>query len=197
MALEDACKELLSALISRREEVCIFAAHVSLKSMVSTRELVKVMESSARESSSILWSISRPRIPLSSRHVLHAFYHSLKAFALKRNISDKFNIEFLLRLSCRDQIKEALEVCGLGETAESFCLYVIARSPGLIDALLSRLTSCFGDVTIDEGSCYGDCLLSVLKVCEEELSSSEYGLSALGPQLKSILTRMSLLNVKR
>lgn len=44
-------------------------------------------------------------------HVIHSVNQTLKAFRNNENVSKNQNIEFLIRLSGRRQIKEALKIC--------------------------------------------------------------------------------------
>ncbi|MHC1628440.1 MAG: KEOPS complex subunit Cgi121 [Candidatus Nezhaarchaeales archaeon] len=190
-------RDLLQKLLHERDELHVTVTHVKLASEVDSHDLINVIENLTKDLS-LLWAVSRPGIPTSHFHVLHAFYQALKAFASNKNISNKFNIEFLLRLTCEDQIAEALRIAGLSKKTKSFCLYSISPNSMALETLLSRLASLFKELIIDSPSCcYGDDLLLKLKIGNEELTSTNYRSSVLSPKLKSILTRMSLLNVKR
>lgn len=189
--------KLLQEFIGKKKELCIAVTHVQFASEVHSQNIIDAMEDLTRDLN-LLWAISRPQIPLSYLHVLYAFYHTLKAFALNKNISSKFNIEFLLRLTCEDQIVKALKIAGLSEKTKSFCLYSISLDSMTLKTLLSRLTSLFNELMVSsESCCYGNDLLTKLNVRSEELTSTSYHSSVLDPELKSILTRMSLLNIKK
>ena len=189
--------ELLQKLLREKDSLHMTVTHVKLASEVDSQNLINTIENSTKDLD-LLWAVSRPGIPITYLHVLYAFYQTLKAFALNKNISNKFNIEFLLRLTCEDQIAEALKIAGLSKKTKSFCLYSISSNSMALKTLFSRLTSLFKELTVNSPSCcYGNNLLMELKIGSEELASTNYQSSTLSPELKSILTRMSLLNIRK
>ncbi len=188
--------ELLQKLLRGKNDLHIAVTHVKLASEVVSQDLINAIEYFAKDLG-LLWAVSRPGISITYIHVLHAFYQTLKAFALNKNISNKFNIEFLLRLTCEDQIAEALKIAGLSKKTKSFCLYSISPDFTALKALLSRLAPLFKGLTVNSSCCYGNNLLVELKIGSEELALTNYQSSTLSPKLKSILTRMSLLNIRK
>lgn len=191
--------DLLSILTTKISEIDLRIIHVKLSRELSSREIIRHLED-AFKNLKVLWAVTRPGLLLSRFHILCSLYHTLKAFALGRNISNKFNIEFLLRLACEDQITNALRTAGLDANAKEFYLYVFSPDRKALEESLSALHSLplenlkqFSDLELQEASR----LLELLNISHEELSATNYKSSALDPKLKSVLTRMSLLNVKR
>ncbi|MCS7140072.1 MAG: KEOPS complex subunit Cgi121 [Candidatus Nezhaarchaeota archaeon] len=189
--------DYLQKLLHKRDEVHIAVIHVKLTHPLESKVLVNFIENTARDLN-LLWAISKPGIAVSDFHVLMSFYHTLKAFALGTNISSKFSIEFLLRLTCEDQISRALKIAGLNERTENFCLYLMSSDAEAIKTLLSMLALQFKGALIESTPyCHGETLLSELKVSIKEFTSNSYSLSVLDPKVKSVLTRLSLLNIRR
>jgi len=54
-----------------------------------------------------------PEFVISPEHIITAFYHTHKAFSNRINISSQKNIEFLLYLSTKRQISEAIKYFGI------------------------------------------------------------------------------------
>lgn len=195
----DKMKNLLGLLMMNKDKVDLRVLHVKLKEGLSSRGVVQALEG-IFEGTDVVWAASRPGLVLSKLHAFLVFYHTIKAFALGKNISNKFNIEFLLRLVCEDQIARALEIAGIGESARDFYLYVMSPSKEASEKVLRALSS----LPVEEvkqldlsRDCEATSLLKVLRVSDEELRATSYKSSALSPELKSILTRTSLVSIKR
>lgn len=193
-------RNLLSTLIAKIDEIDLRILHVKLSREVPTEEVIRHLEH-AFKSFEVLWAVTRPGFALSRFHVLCAFYHTLKAFALGRNISNKFNIEFLLRLTCEDQIINALRAAGLNVKVKEFYLYVLSFHKEVLEKSLLSLRSLpledFKHISGLEQYEEEPYILKLLSVGLEELSTTSYKSSTLDSKLKSVLTRISLLNVKR
>lgn len=195
----DFAKELLSLLISNKDQTGLGIIYVKLKSELSSQEIIQLLEKSFKPFKA-LWAVTRPGLTTSPAHVLHVFYHTLKAFVTKDNISNKFNIEFLVRLTCEDQIANALKIAGLGDKAREFCLYVISPNKTILEESLSALSSLPVEVMLPLNISQVpevSSLLKLLNVRSDELSTTSYKSSVLSAELKSVLTRMALLKIKR
>jgi len=197
----DQVRMLLNSLIENPQQITLTVCTIRLTPKVKLADLLNILDHMAKQGG-VLWSISKPKIALSEKHVFYTFYHTLKAFLLNKNISNKFNIEFLLRLTCKDQISDALRLAGCSDPVDTFCLYLASNSASLLKSFLSNLTSHLKQLVtmleVSEGQdCYSNFLLNELKVPENEFSLTQYHLSALNSQLKSILTRMALLSLKK
>jgi tRNA threonylcarbamoyladenosine modification (KEOPS) complex Cgi121 subunit/molybdopterin converting factor small subunit len=195
----DKSKNLLGLLMNERGKVDLRVLHIKLKEELPSREVARMLEG-IFEGTDAVWAASRPGLALSELHVFLVFYHTIKAFALGKNISNKFNIEFLLRLVCEDQIVRALEVAGIGKSAKEFCLYFMSPSREASEKVLRALSS----LPVEEAKQLDfsrehetTSLLEVLRVSDEELHATSYTSSALSPELKSVLTRTSLMNIRR
>jgi len=195
----DRAKKLLFLLMSERDKVDLRVLYIKLRGELPSQEVIRLLEG-IFEGTDIVWAVSRPELALSHLHVLFVFYHTIKAFALGKNISNKFNIEFLLRLVCEDQIARALEIAGIGNRAREFYLYVMSPSRELSEERLRALSS----LPLEEVEQLdisrpreARSLLKILSINDEELRAASYKSPALSPELKSVLTRMSLLNTKR
>lgn len=192
-------RNLLSIIIAKSSEIDLRILNVKLSKEVPSQEIIRKLENAFKDLE-VLWAVTRLGFALSRFHVLCTFYHTLKAFALGRNISNKFNIEFLLRLTCEDQIINALRTAGLNIKVKEFCLYVLSPHEDTLEKSLFSLHS----LPLEEVKEFSDleqhkapCLLELLDIGFEELSTTSYKSSTLNSRLKSVLTRMSLLNVKR
>lgn len=195
----EVARNLLSILTTKSSDIDLRILHVKLSKEVPSQEIIRQLEHTFRDFE-ILWAVTRPSFAFSRFHVLCVFYHTLKSFALGKNISSKFNIEFLLRLTCEDQITNALRTAGLEVKVKEFCLYVMSPYKGSLEKLLLTLRS----LPLEDIKQLSDLeqyesphLLELLNVNFEELSATSYKSSTLDSKLKSALTRMSLLNVKR
>ncbi|MDH5815818.1 MAG: KEOPS complex subunit Cgi121 [Candidatus Nezhaarchaeota archaeon] len=192
-------RNILSILIAKSYDIDLRILHVRLSRETPSKEVIRQLEHTLKDFE-VLWAATRPGFTLSRFHVLCVFYHTLKAFALGKNISNKFNIEFLLRLTCEDQITNALRVAGLDVKVREFCLYVLSTCKEALErSLLFLHFPPFEDIkqVSDLEQYESRHLLELLKVDLEELSATDYKSSILDSKLKSALTRMSLLNVKR
>lgn len=192
-------KDMLLTLTTKSGEINLRILHVKLSRELQSLEVIQHLENAFKDLE-VLWAVTRPGFFLSRFHVLCAFYHTLKSFALGRNISKKFNIEFLLRLTCEDQISNALRTAGLDVSVKEFYLYLLSSNKEALERSLSALHSLpledlkqFDDSELQKAPR----LLELLDVSPEELSATSYRSSILDSKLKSVLTRMSLLNVKR
>jgi len=199
LATADRAKKLLALLMNERNKVDLKVLHIKLKEELPSRDIVRLL-GEIFEGSDIVWAASRPGLILSPLHVFLVFYHTIKAFALGKNISNKFSIEFLLRLVCEDQITHALGIAGIGENVREFYLYVMSPSKETSEERLRALFSLpveeIEQLDLSQLRETGP-LLKILNISDEELRASNYKSSALSPELKSVLTRMSLLNTKR
>jgi len=195
----DKAKKLLALLMNERDKVDLRVLRIRLREELSSQEIIRLLEG-IFEGSDIVWAASRPGMVLSPLHAFFVFYHTIKAFALGRNISNKFSIEFLLRLVCEDQIIHALGIAGIGDRTREFYLYVMSPSKETSEEKLWALFS----LPVEEIErlntsqlCEARPLLKILNISDEELHATNYRSSALGPELKGVLTRLSLLNTKR
>ncbi|MEM0083200.1 MAG: KEOPS complex subunit Cgi121 [Candidatus Nezhaarchaeales archaeon] len=192
-------RNILSILIAKSYDIDLRILHVRLSRETPSKEVIRQLEHTLKDFE-VLWAATRPGFTLSRFHVLCVFYHTLKAFALRKNISNKFNIEFLLRLTCEDQIANALRIAGLDVKVREFCLYVLSACKETLEkSLLILHSTIFEEVKqVNDLEQYEQqYLLELLNVSLEELSATSYKSSILDSKLKSVLTRMSLLNVKR
>ncbi|MEM2214543.1 MAG: KEOPS complex subunit Cgi121 [Candidatus Nezhaarchaeales archaeon] len=192
-------RNLLSTLVTKSSDIDLRILHVKLSRETPSQEVIRQLEQ-IFNGFEVLWAVTRPGFALSRFHVLCVFYHTLKAFALRKNISNKFNIEFLLRLTCEDQIANALRIAGLDVKVREFCLYVLSACKETLEKLLFILHSTiFEEVKqVNDLEQYEQRYsLELLNISLEELSATSYKSSILDSKLKSTLTRMSLLNVKR
>ena len=87
-------------------------------------ELIEIIQSHYEDT---LLQFFNDRYILNPEHVLHACYFVQKAFYTKNNISNKKNLEFLLYLAAKRQIKLSLEFFGvndynLQDKRISFCI---------------------------------------------------------------------------
>ncbi|MEM4576805.1 MAG: KEOPS complex subunit Cgi121 [Candidatus Nezhaarchaeales archaeon] len=195
----DFARELLSLLISNKDQTGLGIIYIKLRSELPSQEIIQSLEKVFKPFK-VLWAVTRPGLAISPVHVLHVFYHTLKAFVTRDNISNKFNIEFLVRLTCEDQITNALKIAGLDDRAREFCLYIISPNKDVLEESLSALSSLPVEVLLplnvlkapESGS-----LLKMLNVKSDELSTTSYKSSVLSAELKSVLTRMALLKIKR
>lgn len=195
----DKSRRLLDLLMNERGKVDLKILRIKLRDELPSREVIQVLET-IFEKIDAIWGTSRPGLALSKLHVFLAFYYTIKAFALGKNVSNKFNIEFLLRFVCEDQIARALEIAGLGDKAKEFCLYIMAPSKEVSEKALQALSSLpLEEVKQLDPSQEHEApsLLKVLRVSDEELRATNYKSSALSPELKSVLTRTSLVSIKR
>ena len=197
-ATADKAKKLLTLMMSEKGgEMDLRVLHIRLKEELPSREVIRLLERTF-EGTDVVWAASRPGLALSPLHVFFVFYHTIKAFALGKNISNKFNIEFLLRLACENQIVCALEIAGMGDRAREFYLYILSLSRGTSDERLKLLFSTPFIKEVEQldfsRPCEARPLLKILRISDEELRTTSYKSSALSPELKSVLTRTSLLN---
>lgn len=199
MVTRDKSKNLLDLLMNERGKVDLRVLRIKLREKLPSHEVVRLLEG-IFEGTDAVWAASRPGLALSKLHVFLVFYHAIKAFALGKNVSNKFNIEFLLRLICEDQIARALEVAGMGDKTKEFYLYVMSPSREASVKALQALSSLPVDEVeqLDLSREYeATSLLKVLRMSDEELRATNYKSSALSPELKGVLTRTSLVNIKR
>lgn len=199
MVAADKAKKLLALLMNERNKVGLKVLHIRLRRELPSRDIVRQLEEIFK-GFDVVWAASRPGLVLSPLHVFLVFYHTIKAFALGKNISNKFSIEFLLRLVCENQITHALGIAGIGDNVREFYLYVMSPSKETFEERLRALFS----LAVEEIEqldlsrlCETGPLLKILNISDEELHASNYKSSVLSPELKSVLTRMSLLNIKK
>jgi len=197
--ITERARKLLALLMSEKDKVDLRTLYIRLKEEMPSQKVIRFLENTF-EGPDIVWAASRPGLVLSQLHVFLVFYHTIKAFALRKNISNKFNIEFLLRLVCEDQIVRALEIAGMGDRVREFYLYVMSSSREVFEEKFRSLLSLPVE-EIEQLNIYQSCeatpLLKILNISEEELHATSYKSSTLGPDLKSVLTRMSLLNARK
>ncbi|RLF12372.1 MAG: hypothetical protein DRJ62_02450 [Thermoprotei archaeon] len=177
----------------------LVVARIDLEKSVPLNFLVEKLEEVTHRHD-VVWAISKLGVATSLRHVVHALYQTLRAYRVGKNISNKFNIEFLLRLTCQDQINKALKVAGLEFEVSSFCLYLASPSKKAMESFFTSLKhaiDCNFSVLSDHPSCFSDVLLESLGVPHEELLCNDYKGSHLKPVEKSLLTRMCMINVRR
>jgi len=195
----DRAKKLLDLLTDGKDEVDLRVLHIKLRKELPSQEIIQLLEDIFK-GTDVVWATSRPGLALSLLHVLFVFYHTIKAFVMGKNISNKFNIEFLLRLVCEDQIARALEVAGIGDRAREFHLYVMSPSRETSQERLQALSPLPVEKVehLDlSRPCEATSLLRILRISDEELRATTYKSSALSPELKGVLTRMSLLNTRK
>ena len=94
---------------------------------VQINKLVELIEVIQSHYGNTLLQFFNDRYILNPEHVLHACYFVQKAFNTKNNISNKKNLELLLYLATKRQIKLSLEFLGvndynLHEKRISFCI---------------------------------------------------------------------------
>jgi tRNA threonylcarbamoyladenosine modification (KEOPS) complex Cgi121 subunit len=94
---------------------------------VQIKELVELIELIQGHHEDIVLQFFNDRYILNSEHILHACYFVQKAFYTKNNISNKKNLELLLYLAAKRQIKLSLEWFGvsnynLQDKRISFCI---------------------------------------------------------------------------
>jgi len=80
---------------------------------VQIKELVELIEVIQSNHEDTVLQFFNDRYILNSEHVLHACYFAQKAFYTKNNISNKKNLELLLYLAAKRQIKLSLECFGV------------------------------------------------------------------------------------
>jgi len=92
---------------------------------------------------------------LNYNHIFYAAYHTLKTFHLKRNISDKLGIEFLLYLAANRQIKKAIEYFGLtkrqiNQGTIDFCIISMNSNLQIIlSEMLKKITAKEKELDLD------------------------------------------------
>ncbi|MHA1391732.1 MAG: KEOPS complex subunit Cgi121 [Promethearchaeota archaeon] len=94
---------------------------------IQINKLVELIEVIQSHYGNTLLQFFNDRYILNPEHVLHACYFVQKAFNTKNNISNKKNLELLLYLAAKRQIKLSLEFLGvndynLHEKRISFCI---------------------------------------------------------------------------
>jgi len=94
---------------------------------VQIKELVELIELIQSHHEDIVLQFFNDRYILNPEHILHACYFVQKAFSTKNNISNKKNLELLLYLAAKRQIKLSLEWFGvnnynLQDKRISFCI---------------------------------------------------------------------------
>jgi len=94
---------------------------------VQIKELVELIGVIQSQHEDTVLQFFNDRYILNPEHVLHACYFVQKAFNTKNNISNKKNLELLLYLAAKRQIKLSLEFLGvndynLHEKRISFCI---------------------------------------------------------------------------
>lgn len=78
------------------------------------------------------------RVSASLRHVLASVMRAIRAFNDGRNVCDKLEIEILLYISGRRQIRDALRIAGLPEHTKDFILICIGESSTDVSNAISR-----------------------------------------------------------
>ncbi len=94
---------------------------------VQINKLVELIEVIQNHYKDTLLQFFNDQYILNSEHILHACYFVQKAFSTKTNISNKKNLELLLYLAAKRQIKLSLEYFGVNDNnlqdkRISFCI---------------------------------------------------------------------------
>ncbi|MCS7364974.1 MAG: KEOPS complex subunit Cgi121 [archaeon GB-1867-035] len=111
---------------------------VSLSSKLNVNLILDVCRK-VSSTHDVVIQVFNPNIIISLRHLLISVMKALRSFSEGRNICDKIEMEILLYISGRRQIRDALKIAGLPEYAENFISICIGSDDSRIVESLTSL----------------------------------------------------------
>ncbi len=104
------------------------------------------------------------------RQLLISFMSTVDAYMVNAQRARKIEIEFLLRLSGKRQIGEAIEAVGYKKGDRSICLCVIVKSGRSPEGIVRKVAACLGgslSSNVEQGSL--EYVLSLYGISQQEL----------------------------
>jgi len=110
-------------------------------SSLSLEDLFKLIEDIQKDKKGSMIQFFNDELILNSEHVFNACYFTIKAFNNGINISNQKNLEFILYLASKRQIKQSLNDFGLNFTHISnkeltYCIISSSKELSLIDEVM-------------------------------------------------------------
>ena len=108
---------------------------------LSLEGLFKLVEDIQKDKKGSMIQFFNDELILNSEHVFNACYFAIKAFNNRTNISNQKNLEFILYLATKRQIKQSLSDFGLNSTHISnkeltYCIISSSTELSLIDEVI-------------------------------------------------------------
>ena len=123
---------------------------------LNLEDLFKLIEDIQKDKKGSMIQFFNDDFILNSEHVFHACYFTMKAFNNGVNITNQKNLEFILYLASKRQIKQSLNDFGLklahlSNKKLNYCIISPSMEPSLIDeAILQKLNANHLDVDLNK-----------------------------------------------
>ncbi|MHA1105483.1 MAG: KEOPS complex subunit Cgi121 [Promethearchaeota archaeon] len=133
-------KSIIINEIDLKYNIGISKIQLGLNSL-SLEDLFKLIEHIQKDKKGSMIQFFNDELILNSEHVLNACYFTIKAFNNGINISNQKNLEFVLYLATKRQIKQSLSDFGLNSTHTSnneltYCIISSSKELPLIDEVI-------------------------------------------------------------